>query len=349
MEKIKWTNSDIRKLYKMDIRYKSVQTLYNAEERGEIPKANREARGKVSTRVWSLDQLPSIGSKYGFLKRPINQVIVSTYQQKGGVSKTTTTYNLGRVLALNGLNVLLIPLDSECSLTDIIVPQQQLISLDQLESAAGLFHFFCENISIKDIIKNTSLPTLDYIPETHELVKLNKWISDEKRREYIFQDKLIPFLKDYDVILFDNGPTWNHLVENSLLIANAISMPMGCNLLSYNASATNMQNIWDFQSVMNLDNQVIVMFSTFLERSSLSQQINATYLTRYPEYMLTIPMRKSVKWEEALMAKQSILEYAPESIIAEEYRELICEQWLRINNKNDELIDLPLSEETEVI
>jgi len=348
MEKLQWTNSDIRKLFKMDVRYKSIQTLYNAEERGEIPKAEREARGKVSTRVWRLEQLPFIGIKYGFLKRPSSQVVVCTYQQKGGVAKTTTTYNFARTLALNGMRVLMLPLDSECSLTDIVVPQQQLATLEQLEEVFGLYHFFCENVPITEIVKNTSIPTLDYIPETHDLVKLNKWMADEKRREYIFQDKLMPYLKDYDVIVFDNGPTWNHLVENSLFVSNSISMPMGCNLLAYNASATNMQNIWDFQEVMKLEYQKIVMFSTFLERSSLSQQINATYLSRYPEYMLTTPIRKSVKWEEALMAKQSILEYAPESLIAQEYRQLICEQWLRINDKKDGLVELSLSQDFEV-
>ncbi len=29
MEQISWTNSDIRKLFKMDNRFKSIQTLYN--------------------------------------------------------------------------------------------------------------------------------------------------------------------------------------------------------------------------------------------------------------------------------------------------------------------------------
>ena len=66
MEKTKWTNSDIRKLFHMNERFKSIQTLYNAEERDEIPKADRVPRGKVSTRVWDLSQLPEIGKRYGF-------------------------------------------------------------------------------------------------------------------------------------------------------------------------------------------------------------------------------------------------------------------------------------------
>jgi chromosome partitioning protein len=349
MEQISWTNSDIRKLFKMDTRFKSIQTLYNAEERGEIPLAEREARGKISTRKWHLNQLPYIGKRFGFLKSPAEQKVLCTYMQKGGVYKTTTSYNRARTLALNGIKVLLIGLDSECSVTDIIIPQQELIRLDDFEQGKGLYHYLVEDMPLKEIIRKTSLPTLDFIPETHDLVKLNKWMAYEKRREYIFLDKLIPYLSDYEVIIFDNSPTWNHLVENSILVSSAVIMPLGCSLLAYNASATNMQNIWDFQEVMKLTDQELIMFSTALERSSLSQQINATYLNRYVDYMITTPIRKSVKWEEALMSKQTILEYALGSPQAEEYYHLICGEWARINGGDECFVDLLLNNELEAI
>ena len=339
MEQLTWINSDIRKLFKMDARYKSTQTLYHAEDRGEIPTAKREQRGKVSTRIWDLSQLPEIGKRFGFLKMPEKQHVLCTYMQKGGVYKTTSSYNRARILALNGVKVLLIGLDPECSITDIIIPQQELIRLDDFEQGKGLYHFFEEGLDITDVIRSTSIPTLDFIPETHDLVKLNKWISHEKRREYVFLDKLLPKLSRYDVIIFDNSPTWNYLVENSIMVSSSIIMPLGCSLLAYNASATNMQNIWDFQKIMKLSNQKLIMFSTGLERSSLSQQINATYLKRYSDYMIPTPIRKSVKWEEALMSKQTILEYAPTSLAAEEYYYLIMDEWARINDSVLDSID----------
>tara|TARA_B110000879_G_C11146102_1_gene502521 strand:+ start:717 stop:1769 length:1053 start_codon:yes stop_codon:yes gene_type:complete len=350
MEKLRWTNSEIRKLFRMGERYKSVQTLYNAEERGEIPKAEREPRGKVSTRVWDISQLPEIGKKYGFLKRPTNeQLVICKYMQKGGVAKTTTTYNDARIMALNGIKVIIIGLDPELSITDISLPHREVLRLDELENQKGLYHFFADKVDINSIIKPTSIPTLDIIPETHELVLLDKWLSQEKRREYVFQDRLMPLLSEYDVVMFDNSPTWNHLVENSLVVSGHVSMPLGCNLLAYNASATNMENVYDFQSVMNLSEQNIVMFSTLLDRNSLSQQINATYLQAYFEDIISTPIRRSVKFEEALMSKQSILEYAPSSVPAEEYYHFILEEWYRINNSNPlSVAEMPFAELAEV-
>ena len=46
---------------------------------------------------------------------------ISLFNHKGGVSKTTTTFNLGWALADAGYKVLLVDLDSQCNLTGIIL------------------------------------------------------------------------------------------------------------------------------------------------------------------------------------------------------------------------------------
>ena len=145
MEKLTWSNSEIRKLFRMQNRYKSIQTLYNAEERGEIPKAEREPRGKVMSRYWDLAQIPTIGKKFGFLKKTIDeQVVICKYMQKGGVLKTTSTWNEARIFALNGMRVLLVGLDPELSVSDIVLPQKEILRLDEAEKPQGLFHFFTD-------------------------------------------------------------------------------------------------------------------------------------------------------------------------------------------------------------
>ena len=121
MEKLLWTSSEIRRLYRMDDRYKSIQTLYYAEERGEIPKAERTPRGKILVRHWKLQDLPIIGEKFGYLKKNKNQSIICKYIQKGGVLKTTSSMNEAKTFALHGMKTLVIGQDPECSITDVLL------------------------------------------------------------------------------------------------------------------------------------------------------------------------------------------------------------------------------------
>jgi chromosome partitioning protein len=164
------------------------------------------------------------------------------------------------------------------------------------------------------------------------LVILDKWINQQQKREFIYQHRLIPLLKQYEVIVFDNGPSWNHLIENALICTDAIICPLGCNLLAYNASETNLCTIFDFQELMNLKNQKLIMLATLLERSSLSQQIYAKYVTKFSNYLIPIPIRHSTKIQEALIQKQSILEGSPNSQIAQDYYDLVQSLWDKINN-----------------
>lgn len=350
MEKKNWTSAEIRALYRIDDRYKSIQTLYNAEERGEIPTAERVPRGKIQVRNWTLEQLPAIGRKFGFLEHPQKQQAICKFIQKGGVLKTTTSFNEARLLALNGIRTLIIGLDSECSITDIILPKPQVVTLRDNQPLIGLYHLFAENAPLKDVIRKTSIPTLDIIPETHDLVILDKWLNQQKRREYIFKDRLLPLLSEYDAIIFDNGPSWNHLIENSVTASNSIVCPLGCNLLAYNASETNLSSIFEFQKEMGLTNQNIIMFATLLDRTTLSQQIFAQYLSRLGDYMLHLPIRISIKSQEALVCKQTILEYAPSSSVAQEYYELIIAIWkiiLHGKSSNEESNNLVTSKAME--
>ena len=54
--------------------------------------------------------------------------IISLFNHKGGVSKTTTAFNLGWSLANEGKRVLLVDLDSQCNLTGLLLGYARLDS-----------------------------------------------------------------------------------------------------------------------------------------------------------------------------------------------------------------------------
>ena len=336
MEKTYWTSSDIHKLFRLGERVKSRQTLLNAEERGEIPKAERIPRGSIQVRQWRLEQLPEIGERYGFLKKPKNQSVICIYTPKGGVLKTTFAYNLGRILALNGIKTIFIGLDIQCSLTDYAIPIKKLESLEEsVAQNLGLYHFLFEKVPLSEIIKKTTLPTLDVIPEAPDLNILEKKLRLENRREYLFRDRLIKHLNKYDVIIFDNGPSWNQLIENGLTAAKTIITPIGCDIETYQALKTNLGIVTEFQEAMNLEWDNFYLIPTLLEKTKLSQQIYGAYLNNYGNKVIPIPIRRSVVGQESRVLKHSAIEHDPTSPLAQDYFELIQDLWSKILLKDN--------------
>ncbi|CAL7962272.1 chromosome partitioning protein [Gammaproteobacteria bacterium] len=338
MEKLYWTSSDIQKLFLLVKRNKSRQTLLNAEERGEIPKAERIPRGSIQVRQWKLNQLPAIGTRYGFLSKPETQLVICIYTPKGGVLKTTFAYNLGRILALNGIKTLFIGLDIQCSLTDYALPPKQFESLEESEESQlqrlGLYHLLFEKAPLTDVIKTTSLPTLDVIPETPDLNILEKKLRLESRREYLFKDRLIKYLGEYDVIIFDNGPSWNQLIENALTASKSIITPIGCDIETYQALQTNLGIVSEFQQTMNLVWDNFYLIPTLLEKTKLSQQIYGAYLNKYGDKVISIPIRRSVIGQESRVLRHSVMEHDPTSPLAQDYFDLISDLWKKLLKKD---------------
>ena len=326
----KWTTSDLIKLFRLNSTTKT--PIIYAEKKGEIPLSFTGKRGSISIRQWNTNQLPDIGRKFGFLTKPKEQLIISIYTPKGGVTKTTFTANFGRTLAFNGIKTILIGLDFQRSLTRYILPSSPVEIFDDIgkNSQLGLHHFLFENVPLEKTILKTDLPTLDIIPETSDLNFMAKKMRVENRREYIFKEKLVKKLKEYDVILYDCTPGWNDLTENSLVSANNVIMPAACEIECYEALQTNLSEVADFQNTMHLKWDNYIMIPSMLENNSISQNIYAQYLSLYKNSIITIPTRRSIIAQEARAAQSSIFEYAPTSPLAEDYFGVITSIWKKL-------------------
>lgn len=335
MDKIYWTSTGIRKLFRLNDKI-SPQTLLNAEERGLIPKAKRISRGKVEVRQWHISQLPTIGAQFGFLPRPKKQIVICIYAPKGGVLKTTTGFNFGRIQALNGNRTLLIGLDPiQASLTNYTLPKKEIESLEDISTNYyGLYHHISEKISLDKIIQHTSLPTLDVIPETPELSNLDRYLKNATRREYFFKEKIIPLLKNYDIIIFDNNPGWSQLVENSLTSSNVIITPMGCDIESYKAIDSSLSILFSFKEDAKIQWDNFFQIPTLLEKNKLSQQIYAAYMNNYKDSLIPSPIRRSIKGQEARAFNQCVFEHDPGSDLSQDYYDVINAIWERVIKNN---------------
>ena len=328
-----WTTNTLAKLFKLKDGSKA--PIIYAEEKGEIPQAKRAYRGNIKVRQWETKQLPLIGEKFPFLNKPKSQHVICVYTPKGGVIKTSFSLNIARMLAINNIKVLIIGLDFQQSITRYAIPTKKIDSLNEIKTKnlnLGLFHFLYENASLSEVIIKTDLPSLDIIPETHDLNFMTKKMRVENRREYIFKERVIPNLSDYDVIIFDCNPGWSDLIENALVAANSLIMPIACEIECFEALQSNLKEIENFSNSMRLNWDHHFMVPTLLENNSISQNIYASYLNNYQKNIFSLPIRRSVIGQEARLSNISAIEYSTTSNLSDDYYELVGELWKSLNN-----------------
>jgi chromosome partitioning related protein ParA len=154
---------------------------------------------------------------------PTTIAIVSS---KGGVGKTTTTVNLGGILAAFGMKVLLIDADVQPSLSKSF----------ELEYHAshGLSAVIRRGGSIlEDSISRTRMPNLDIVYSDADGT-LQAWLSDREDRLIILRRAIrnSAILNAYNVILIDTQGAAGWLQNTAAMAANLMLSPIKPDILS---------------------------------------------------------------------------------------------------------------------
>lgn len=144
--------------------------------------------------------------------------------QKGGVGKTTSTYNLGVALAEMGEKVLLIDLDPQGGLTFCAGFEPE-----ELEKTIDLC--LLRNTPPREVLLSNAYG-VDLLPANLDLsVAEFKLIHLPARERRI--TRIVNELRDqYDFILMDSQPSLGLLTLNALAAADQVIIPVSCEYLS---------------------------------------------------------------------------------------------------------------------
>jgi chromosome partitioning protein len=331
------TTYTLKKIQDMFGQEISRSSLIKAENLGKIPSPQREQTGAIQRRSWSTEDLPAIGEKFGFLKKPVHPAVITVFTPKGGVLKSSLTINIGRMAALHNIKTVIVGLDFQGDVTSALGFNPDLDesssleeALDKLNSIFGLFDFERGDKCLSDLIHTSDIPTLHFIPETPELQQLDQAIKDKPRREFWLKEKVIePLKQHYDLVIIDCSPNWNQLVTNALAACDLLISPIECKINNFRNFKAFRVFIEKYKADVKLTFDHMFIPTRLSPTRKLSSEIRKWYLANI-DNCTEIAIREGIHGEEAMASYISVPEFAPNNLAAQEMRQILMEIWAHL-------------------
>lgn len=241
-------------------------------------------------------------------------VIFSVINQKGGVNKTTISYNLGYLLAQKGLKVLMVDLDPQANLT--ILCGIEPSTLERSIADVLISYTKKERVSMDECILQIS-ENLFVAGSIIDLSAADTLLQGTMSREYVLKKALNQVSDMFDIIIIDCQPSLSLLPLNALACSTHVIVPCSTQYLAYRGLGLIEDTLERVKENLNENLAMYGVIATMVENTLHSKEI-LEFLEKEYNVIGTIP--KSVKVSDAAYSQSgAITEFAPNSKPARAY------------------------------
>lgn len=251
--------------------------------------------------------------------------VIAVANQKGGVGKSTSVYNIGVGLAMNGKHVLLIDVDPQGDLTKMLGHRKP----NDLSVTLGN--------ALNDVVANTlkdehreithHYEGFDFVPANRTLSAVEVSLVNTLSRETVLRRYVNSVKEPYDYVLLDCNPSLGMLVINALSASDYVLIPVQADYLAAEDMTELIGTVQNIKRDINPKLKVGGVFLTMANETNFRKEVvsavRENFGKRLPVMQSVIPA--TVRLAEISTANKSIFYHEPKGRAAEAYRNLVRE------------------------
>ncbi|UHR02349.1 ParA family protein [Peptoniphilus sp. GNH] len=250
--------------------------------------------------------------------------VITVFNQKGGVGKTTSTINLACALGLRRKKILIIDMDPQANATSGLGIERH--------REDNIYDFLIDkkNVTVKSEEKNVwILPSgLELAGIEIELAQMDKW-------QFLLKDNLETIKDEFDYIFIDCPPSLGVLSIIALSASDSIIIPVQCEYYALEGVGQLMSTINLIKNNFNKDLEIEgVLLCMFDGRNNLALDVRAEVEKFFDKKVYQTLIPRNVRLAEAPSFGMSVLRYDSPSKGAKAYKNL-AKEFLRKEKKRD--------------
>ena len=244
--------------------------------------------------------------------------VMSFANQKGGVSKTTSTQAITTLLNNQGKKTLAIDLDPQGNLSFAMKAD--------LDGTPTIYNVMKGELRAEEILQSTK--SGDILP-ANILLSGSDTEFTSTGREYLLKESIQEISKNYEYVIIDCPPALSVLTINAFVASDFVIVPSNADVFSLQGMAQLNNTIQSVRKYCNPTLKVAgILLTRFNQRTNLSNHIqkslnNAT--TSMDTILFNTVIRNSVTVQESQYQRTNMVDYDGKSNAMLDYAKFLSE------------------------